>query len=133
MDMLAVAQGRGVDVVWDDSLGARHGEYDGERIILNSRRPEEVQRLVLAHELGHAWHRHQRTDEPRVRGRQEREADEHAAVLLVRRHDYQMAERLYGPNVGAVAAELEVPARFVERLRDVERRGGWGPRCMVVA
>ena len=36
---------------------------------------------------------------------------------------------MYGPAVGAVAAELGLPARFVEALREVERRDLWPPWC----
>lgn len=132
MDMLGVAESRGIRVEWRD-LGERHGEYHEGVITLNGGRPEEVQRIVLAHELGHAWHGHEPSGNSRVRARQEREADQHAATLLVNRFDYEKAERMYGPSVGAVAAELGLPARFIEHLRDHTRRGGWGPRCGFVA
>ncbi len=128
MDMLAVARERGIEVRWDD-LGARHGEYGDGVVTLNHHRSEEVQRIVLAHELGHAWHRHRPTSEPGRSVRQEREADEHAAMLLVQPWEFRRAELMYGPHVGAVAAELSVPARFVERLREVARRGGCARRC----
>lgn len=128
MDMLGVAQERGIRVQWAD-LGSRHGEYHEGVITLNDDRPEEVQRIVLAHELGHAWHDHQPTSSRWARERQEREADEHAARLLVTRFQYANAERMYGPSVGAVAQELGVPARYVERLRDITRRDDWGERC----
>lgn len=128
MDMLGVARGRGIRVEWAD-LGARHGEYGAGVITLNDNRPEKVQRIVLAHELGHAWHDHSPSEVPGVVERQEREADEHAALLLVQRMDYVKAEHMYGPSVGAVAAELGVPARFVHRLRSVQRRGAWPSWC----
>jgi hypothetical protein len=51
--------------------------------------------------------------------------DEHAAVLLVSEYEYRDAERVYGPSLGAVAAELAIPQRFVERLRDLTRSGAW--------
>lgn len=129
LDMLDVARQRGVRVAWDD-LGDRHGEFDGQRTIaLNNRRPEEVQRIVLAHELGHHHHGHQVTDDARLRARQEAEADRHAAVLLVDRWTHEHAERVYGPSEGAVAAELGVPTRFVTALREVARRDLWPHWC----
>lgn len=132
MDMLGVAQGRGIRVQFGD-LGERHGEYGDGVITINERRPEEVQRIILAHELGHAWHDHQATVDPRRTAKQEREADEHAVRLLVDRFAYEKAERMYGPSVGAVAAELGLPARMVETLRGITRRDEWGERCGFVA
>lgn len=132
MDMLGIAQERGIRVQWAD-LGDRHGEYGQGVITINERRPEEVQRIILAHELGHAWHDHRPVPDPFAERRQEREADEHAARLLVDRHTYEAAERMYGPSLGAVARELGLPARLVERLRDITRRGDWGSTCGFVA
>jgi Zn-dependent peptidase ImmA (M78 family) len=102
-------------------------------VTINERRPEKVQRIILAHELGHAWHDHRPTRDLRLQARQEKEADEHAVRLLVDRFAYAEAERLYGPSVGAVARELELPSRMVETLRDITRRGEWGSRCGFVA
>ena len=128
IDVYAVADRLGVMVEFAD-LGQRHGEYRDGVVTIHEGRPDTVQRIILAHELGHHWFSHRRTTDRWTRAHQEREADEFAARLLVSRLDYQWAERLYGPSVGAVAAELEVPARFVERLRDVTNRGDWGPVC----
>jgi len=128
IDLFELAERSGIEIRWED-LGERHGEYLRGVITLNPHRPDKVQRIVLAHELGHAWHSHQPTSDPRRKARQEREADEHAAMLLVQPWQHRHAELMYGPSVGAVAAELGVPARFVERLRDVVKRGGCSRQC----
>jgi Zn-dependent peptidase ImmA (M78 family) len=126
--MIDVATRRGIAVRWA-SLGARHGEYAAGVVTINEDRPEEVQRIIMAHELGHAFHGHEPAFTPSQQERQERQADEHAAILLVNRSDYERAERMYGPAVGAVAAELGVPARFVYRLRSIQRRDAWPSWC----
>lgn len=121
-DLFELARRSGIKVVWRD-MGRRHGEYRQGTITLNPDRTQEVQRIVLAHELGHAALRHRGTDDPGLTARQEREADRFAAMLLVGPEEHRRAEEMYGPHPGAVAAELGVPARFVERLREaVERR-----------
>lgn len=127
-DMLDIAAARGIEVHFVD-LGTRNGDYADGVIRVNSRRPEQVQRIILAHELGHEHYRHEPASTPRQERLQEAEADRHAAMLLVDRITYGDAEQMYGPSVGAVAAELGVPARYVEALREVERRGMWPPWC----
>lgn len=127
-DMLEIAKYRGVEVQVVD-LGDRNGDYADGLIRINSRRPEHVQRIILAHELGHEHHNHLPAGSRYAQRAQEAEADRHAAMLLVGRTTYQRAERMYGPAVGAVAAELGLPARFVEALREVERRDLWPPWC----
>lgn len=127
-DILDIAFQRGVRVEFAD-LGSRNGEYADGVVTINHRRPEHVQRIILAHELGHHAHDHKPTENRHRKAFQEREADRHAARLLVDRITYQNAEQMYGPSVGAVAAELGVPARYVEALRDVTLRGEWPPLC----
>src|SRR5690348_16335759 len=116
--MLAIAHQRGIEVRWAD-LGERHGEYVDGVVTIHEDRPEEVQRIILAHELGHAALNHHPTRSRWTRELQEREADKHAAMLLVARLAHERAERLYGPSIGAVAAELEMPTRIVEALREI--------------
>lgn len=132
-DMLDIAERRGIAVEWVD-LGRRNGEYEDGVIRVNPGRLAATQRITLAHELGHAWHGHSACQhDVRRAAKQERDADAHAALLLVDEFTYRAAERTYSESgVGAVAAELGVPARFVERLREVERdgaHGGWPGIC----
>jgi Zn-dependent peptidase ImmA (M78 family) len=113
-DMLEVARERGVRVVWRD-LGRRNGEYHSTGLVLlNPRRTLTVQRVTLAHELGHAYYGHTWTDDVVLHRRQERLADEHAAELLIRLDEYVVAETVAGPHVGALARELGVTSHIVE-------------------
>lgn len=121
-DMLEVAHARGVRVAWRD-LGRRNGEYHSTGLILlNPRRSESVQRVTLAHELGHAHYGHGWTDDRRLRERYERLADEHAARLLIRASEYAIAESVVGPHVGAIARELGVTTKIVEAWQRVVDR-----------
>ena len=57
--MIDHAEAMGLSVEYDD-LGPRHGEIRaGGMVYLNAAEPEALQRVTLAHECGHHWHRHQ--------------------------------------------------------------------------
>ncbi|UJP39365.1 ImmA/IrrE family metallo-endopeptidase [Cellulomonas palmilytica] len=121
-EMLEVARERGVRVAWRD-LGRRNGEYHSTGLILlNPKRSQTVQRVTLAHELGHAKYGHAWTDDPSEHARQERLADEYAAALLIDAQDYALAEAVVGPHVGALARELGVTASIVQAWQRVARR-----------
>ena len=120
--MLKLATERGVRVAWRD-LGRRHGEYHSTGLILlNPRRSTTMQRVTLAHELGHAHYGHTWTGDAVLHARHERVADEYAAELLIRSRDYALAERIAGPHLGGLARELGVTTRIVEAWqRQAER------------
>jgi Zn-dependent peptidase ImmA (M78 family) len=111
-------------VAWRD-LGRRAGEFHSSGLILlNPKRTETVQRVTLAHELGHAHYGDIWTDGAREHAVRERLADRYAARLLITPAPYGAAERLVGPHVGAIARELEVTTGVVEAWRaDVLRNG----------
>lgn len=121
--LLNVAQFRGVEVAWRD-LGTRNGEYhhDQRLIVLNPTRTTQAQRVVLAHELGHAHYGHVWTDHPHQHHKQERLADEVAASLLICAGEYIRAERTVGPHPGALAKELGVTRSIIEAWRTMARR-----------
>lgn len=81
-------------------------------IVLNSRTSDMLQRIVLAHELGHAHHGHDWSG-AHNRARDELEADTYAARLLITPEAYRDAEMCVGPNPAAVAKELGVTRRLV--------------------
>jgi Zn-dependent peptidase ImmA (M78 family) len=123
-ELLTWAAAQGVRVAWRD-LGRRAGEYHSSGLILlNPRRTETVQKVTLAHELGHAHYGHTWTDEPRERLARERIADRFAARLLISPREYAQAERLVGSHPGALARELGVTAAVVETWRGEAQRLG---------
>jgi Zn-dependent peptidase ImmA (M78 family) len=121
-DMLEIAARRGVRVAWRP-LGRRHGEYHSSGLILlDPRRSLTVQRVTLAHELGHAHHGHVRTEDPVQHARQERLADEHAAGLLIDDYAYALAEQTVGHHPGALARELGVTTGIITAWQSRARR-----------
>jgi Zn-dependent peptidase ImmA (M78 family) len=132
--LLDLAWERGLTVEWDPRLGDYlRGLYDhaSRTIILNSRLPVRALRCTLAHELGHAWYGHRWTGDPHADQRAEELADEHGTQLLIAPAEYARAERLVGPEAGALALELDVTVWMVRAWQSAARRGrswtGTGP------
>jgi Zn-dependent peptidase ImmA (M78 family) len=117
-DLIDYAIGRGWGVKYRD-LGRRNGEYSRGLITINDlRRTGFTIRMTMAHEIGHAHHDHQWTDDPTTWKRQEREADVFAAMLLISRDEYARAERIVGEHPGAIAKELAVTENHVLLWRE---------------
>lgn len=91
-------------------LANRLGEYvHAERKIrLDPRLPRRQQRAVLCHELRHAAAGHWLTACSRVNLRQEHEANNNAARLLIDVHDLGDALVLHHQHLSATAVELRV-------------------------
>ncbi|WP_038549832.1 ImmA/IrrE family metallo-endopeptidase [Corynebacterium glyciniphilum] len=68
-------------------------------------------RCTLANELGHHVHNHQPI--PAMHDRQEREANDYAAELLIGPDEYQEAEALCDGHSGGIARELGVTVELV--------------------
>lgn len=77
---------------------------------------------TAAHELGHAELCHFANPPPWLHPRQEREADEYAARLLITPQEYRDAENAYGPHPGAIANELNTTVELVNIWRDIHER-----------
>lgn len=133
-DLVRMALDQGFGLKYRD-LGRRHGEYQhtGRLIAINPHRSIVVQRVTLAHELGHAHHAHAWTDDPRLHARHERLADEHAARLLISPAEYAIAEALVGEHPGALAKELGVLERVVHVWRRCHARERWSNEVSDVA
>lgn len=118
---MARAVAMGLRVKFRD-LGRRHGELHHSGLIyINHRRTLLRQRVTLAHELGHYHHGHDWSRE-HDRVRDEREADQYAARLLITPDAYADAESHVGEHLGALARELGVTRRLVElRQQDFAR------------
>lgn len=125
-DLLQLAAARGLRVTWRD-LGRRRGEYRHRAglITLNPRMSGILQRSTLAHELGHAWHADEWTDDPRALAAGERRANRYAAHLLISPAEYAIAERLVGPHPGALAHELNVARYIIDAWQDRHATNGY--------
>jgi len=99
----------------------RDGEYRHKHRTIRLRRgmSARLHRSVLAHELAHAVF----ADEPShfgpVHSKQERRANEWAALRLIRPEEYRRAEELHEGHAGGMATELGVVVSVVEAYRDV--------------
>lgn len=115
--LLALAEKRGIYVAYRPLMRVAYYMHSERLIVLNSRKGDGVLRSALAHELGHAHHGHDWTRD-HDREHDEREADQHAARLLISPVEYAAAEALVGEHPGALARELGVTRRMVELRRE---------------
>lgn len=112
--LLALAEERGIYVAYRPLRRIAYYMHSERLIVLNSRKTDSVLRSALAHELGHAHYGHGAHGGPR----DEREADQYAARLLISPDAYAAAEALVGEHPGALARELGVTRRLVELRRE---------------
>lgn len=116
----------GVRVEYGEMPDDRDGEYlhDRQLIRLRSGMAARLHRSVLAHEVAHAVF----ADVPSMFGpvnrKQERRADEWAALRLISPDAYRRAEAMHGCHPGALAVELGVITRIVEAYQRVLARIG---------
>ena len=121
MDLDKIAELFGVQVNETDDLNpAFNGMYrHPERLILIRKGLDYwKRRSILAHELGHAFHRDEHHGDPRL----ELRADQYAARLLISEDEYRAAEHLHGPHPGAIAHELGVTPDVVTTWCDIYSR-----------
>lgn len=120
-----MADSLNVTIEWAP-LRHRDGEYrdDLRRIRLRDGMTERLTRFTLAHELAHATF----GDVPSMFGpenaRQERRADEWAALRLIDLDTYREAEALRDGHVPAIAHDLGVVTRCVEAYQRMLARIG---------
>lgn len=72
---------------------------------------------AVAHELGHAFHADDYTDDDYRDCKQEVRADRWAVGALINEKDYKQAESLVGSHPGALAAELCVTVEYIHLWR----------------
>lgn len=125
-DLITLAESAGLAIVYEPCL-PHHGRYYRDRgeIRLQPGMTERANRSLLAHELGHAW----RGDEGPCQPAAERAAWRIAARLLIDPHEYRIAERIHGPGVGALAAELGVTTEVVEAWQSAAHDGALWTTC----
>lgn len=116
----------GVRVEYVELSPGRDGEYIHARRLIRLRpgMSTRLHRSVLAHELAHAVFGDAPSHFGPVNAKQERRADEWAALRLICHEEYQHAERLHGAHPGAIAHDLGVVRSIVEAYQRVLLRVG---------
>jgi hypothetical protein len=116
----------GVTIKYDDLPHDRDGEYIHRRRLIRLQRgmADRLHRSVLAHEAAHAVFADVPSRFGPVNGKQERRADEWAALRLIDVDDYKRAEALHHGHVGAMAVELHVTVDLVEAFQRILVRFG---------
>jgi Zn-dependent peptidase ImmA (M78 family) len=104
----------------------RDGEYRHKHHVIRLRRgmPARLHRSVLAHELAHAVFADTPSRFGPVNAKQERRADEWAALRLIHPDDYRHAEALHEGHPGAIAVELGVIRSIVLAYQRLLERVG---------
>lgn len=103
--------------------GGEKGRYYGRGIIsLRRNLGPKNYRCTLAHELAHHALDHDPAATGWVHDRQERQANEWAARLLISPTEYQLAEQLYGPHPAHLAAELGVTVKVLKTWTSIYER-----------
>lgn len=104
----------------------RDGEYRHRYRTIRLRRgmPSRLHRSVLAHELCHAAFQDVPSKFGPVNAKQERRAEEWAAMRLIDHDAYIAAESLHDGHVGAMAVDLGVVRSIVEAYQRVLSRIG---------
>lgn len=121
MDPDALAEALGVTLT--EHAGGEKGRYYGGRHISLRRGLGPVnRRCALAHELGHLVSGHDPTAAGWFRVRQERQADEFAARLLISPVEYAAAETILGPQPSLIAHELGVTVKVLKTWQSLYER-----------
>lgn len=121
--LLHLAEEHGLHIV--ERRGATPGGFEPvtRTIRLDPGMSARTQRSVLAHEVGHALLGHRPTARPALRARQERQADEWAARLLISPRAYAEAEGIRGPHPASLAFEIGVTIELIQAFQRLLRRG----------
>jgi Zn-dependent peptidase ImmA (M78 family) len=117
--LLDLAQQAEIRIEYTRLRDGRDGEYIHARKLIRLRHgmSARLHRSVLAHELGHAAMAHAPTRFGPVHAKQERAAEEWAALRLISPADYCHVEELHGGHAGAMALELGVMRSIVDAFR----------------
>lgn len=127
----------GVDVEYCELSSDRDGDYDhaGKQIRIQHDLPYRRYRSAIAHETAHAVFGDVPSRFGPVKMKQERRADEWAALRLIGLDDYRQQERRHDGHVEAMAIALGVTVEIVEAFRSLLLRVGdtvyVGPRMGV--
>lgn len=103
--------------------GGEKGRYYGHGIIsLRRGLGPKNYRCTLAHELAHHALGHDPAATGWVHDRQERQANEWAARLLINPTDYATTEAIYGPHPATLAHELGVTVKVLKTWQSLYER-----------
>lgn len=120
-DPKRVASALGVTVLTHE--GGEKGRYYGGGVISLRRGLGPVAtRCTLAHELAHHILGHDPDATGWIHERQEKQAREAAAKMLITADAYATAEHLVGSHSGALARELGVTPYLIEVWRTIHER-----------
>ncbi|MBM9432376.1 ImmA/IrrE family metallo-endopeptidase [Flaviflexus equikiangi] len=117
-DLIAALEDAGVHVVFLPYPKPGSYWHAHQLIVIDARLSSRWQRCTLAHEAVHAWYGHEGPCAPET----EAWVDERAAGLLVTEQAYARAEWLHGPDVHAIADELDVTPWVIEAFQRTLRR-----------
>lgn len=122
--LLALADELGINVTERRGIHAGGYHHGSRTIRLDPGLPHRVARSVLAHEIAH----HVFGDTPAAHGparaRQERRANEWAALRLISLDAYASAERLRDGHTASMAHDLGVTTELVDAFRALLARHG---------
>lgn len=103
--------------------GGEKGRYYGQGIIsLRCGLGPVNRRCTLAHELAHHVLQHDPQAVGWIRDRQERQADQWAARLLISPVEYATLETIYGPHPTLLAHELGVTVKVLKTWQSLHER-----------
>jgi len=123
-DLLQLAEELGLTVI--EKAGRHLGGYHHgtSTIRLDPRMPRRVARSVLAHEIAHHVFQDHPSPHGPVRAKQERRANEWAALRLITPDAYAEAERHRGGHSPSMAHDLAVTVELVDAYRALLLRLG---------
>ncbi|MDQ1111090.1 Zn-dependent peptidase ImmA (M78 family) [Microbacterium testaceum] len=124
--LLDYADTIGVTIEYTRLPADRDGVYDHEarRIRLRRGMSARHHRSVLAHELGHAAFGDTPTHFGPVHAKQERRAEEWAALRLIDIDEYRHLEAVHAGHPGAIAVDLDVMRSTVIAFQNLIERLG---------
>lgn len=124
--LLAHADALGVTIEYADLPADRDGEYLHRKHLIRLRPGLHARhkRSVLAHELAHAVFRDSPSRFGPVAAKQERRAEEWAALQLIDLNDYRHVEVIHNGHAGAMALDLGVMTSIVKAYQGLLLRLG---------
>lgn len=121
-----LAEQVGVTIDYRRLPHGRDGDYVHHRKLIRLRpgMSARLHRSVLAHELGHAAFADVPSRFGPVHAKQERRAEEWAALVLINLDDYRHLEQIHHGHAGAIAVDLGVMRSIVLAYQGLLERVG---------